>query len=43
MGYFPVDSVTLDYLRLSGRDDDRVEWVEAYLKAQGMFRVYDGS
>jgi aconitate hydratase len=33
MGFFPVDAVTLDYLRLSGRDDARVEWVEKYLRA----------
>ena len=43
MGYFPVDKTTLEYLHLSGRTDDRIEWVENYLRAQGMFRVYDGS
>jgi aconitate hydratase len=37
-GFFPVDNMTLDYLRLSGRDEDRIALVEAYLKAQGMFR-----
>jgi aconitate hydratase len=37
-GFFPVDKVTLDYLRLTGRDTHRVALVEAYLKAQGMFR-----
>jgi aconitate hydratase len=37
-GYFPVDSDTLQYLRTSGRDPHRVELVEAYSKAQGMFR-----
>ena len=36
-GYFPVDKVALDYLRLSGRDTHRVALVEAYLRAQGMF------
>ena len=36
-GYFPVDKVALDYLRLSGRDTHRIALVEAYLKAQGMF------
>ncbi len=36
-GFFPVDKMALDYLRLSGRDAHRVELVEAYLKAQGMF------
>ena len=37
-GFFPVDAVTLDYLRQSGRDEHRIRLVEAYLKAQGMFR-----
>ncbi|MGH9018303.1 MAG: aconitate hydratase AcnA, partial [Acidimicrobiales bacterium] len=35
---FPVDAVTLDYLRFSGRDDDHVALVEAYTKEQGLFR-----
>ncbi len=34
---FPIDDVTLDYLRFSGRDDTHVDLVEAYAKAQGMF------
>ncbi len=37
-GFFPVDSTTLDYLRLTGRDEDRIALVEAYSKAQGMWR-----
>ncbi|MFL5279540.1 MAG: aconitate hydratase AcnA [Rhodopila sp.] len=37
-GFFPIDKVALDYLRLSGRDPHRIALVEAYLKAQGMFR-----
>jgi aconitate hydratase len=37
-GYFPVDADTLKYLITSGRDADRVALVEAYSKAQGMFR-----
>ena len=36
-GFFPVDSVTLDYLKLSGRAKDRIVLVEKYCKAQGMF------
>ncbi|MGA3005022.1 MAG: aconitate hydratase AcnA, partial [Acetobacteraceae bacterium] len=36
-GYFPVDKVALDYMRLTGRDPHRIELVEAYLRAQGMF------
>jgi aconitate hydratase len=38
-GFFPVDDVTLDYLRLSGRPDDTVQLVEAYCKAQGLWRL----
>ena len=38
VGFFPVDSRTLDYLRLSGRPEDEIALVEAYTKAQGMFR-----
>src|SRR6202521_5382918 len=35
---FPIDEMTLDYLRLTGRDESRVQLVEAYAKAQGLFR-----
>jgi aconitate hydratase len=35
---FPIDDMTLDYLKLSGRDAQRVALVEAYAKAQGIFR-----
>ncbi len=35
---FPIDSETIRYLKLSGRDDERVALVEAYAKAQGMWR-----
>jgi len=34
---FPVDDVTLDYLRLTGRSDDQIALVEAYSKAQGLW------
>ncbi|BDZ38203.1 aconitate hydratase [Microbacterium suwonense] len=34
---FPVDEVTLDYLRLTGRSEETVALVEAYSKAQGMW------
>ena len=37
-GYFPVDTETLAYLRMSGREDHRIALVEAYCKAQGLFR-----
>jgi len=36
---FPIDDMTLDYLRLTGRDEAHVELVEAYARAQGLFRV----
>ena len=36
-GMFPIDEESLRYLSLSGRSDEQVELVEAYMKAQGMF------
>ncbi|MFH7428798.1 aconitase family protein, partial [Pseudomonas syringae group genomosp. 7] len=38
-GFYPVDDVTLDYLLLSGRPDATVKLVEAYCKAQGLWRL----
>ncbi|KPN91790.1 aconitate hydratase AcnA [Pseudomonas nunensis] len=38
-GFFPVDDVTLEYLRLSGRPPEVVKLVEAYSKAQGLWRL----
>ena len=40
-GFFPVDEVTLDYLRLSGRDADHIDNVRRYYKAQGLFHTAD--
>ncbi|MGL4315610.1 MAG: aconitate hydratase AcnA [Pseudomonas sp.] len=37
-GFFPVDAITLGYLRLSGRAETTVKLVEAYSKAQGLWR-----
>ena len=37
-GFFPVDSETLTYLTISGRDTHRIALVEAYSKAQGLWR-----
>jgi aconitate hydratase len=34
---FPIDDVTLDYLRITGRDADEIALVETYAKAQGMW------
>ena len=38
-GFFPVDSETLNYLKISGREAGRIALVEEYAKAQGMFRL----
>lgn len=37
-GFFPIDEITLGYLRLTGRQDDRISLVEAYCKEQGLWR-----
>ncbi|HVU60717.1 MAG TPA: aconitate hydratase [Mycobacteriales bacterium] len=34
---FPIDEVTLDYLRLTGRSEQRIRLVEAYAKTQGLW------
>ncbi len=40
-GFFPVDAETLRYLRLTGRDEDRVALVEAYCKENGLWHDPD--
>jgi len=40
-GFFPIDAETIAYLNMSGRDEDRIALVEAYAKAQGMWRDAD--
>ncbi|TWU05454.1 aconitate hydratase AcnA [Stieleria varia] len=42
MGFFPVDDVTLDYMRQTGRTETQVQLVENYCKEQGLFRLDDG-
>lgn len=37
-GYFPVDRVTLEYLRQTGRSEDLIDLVERYYKEQGLYR-----
>ncbi|GLS44892.1 aconitate hydratase [Methylobacterium brachythecii] len=37
-GFFPIDQKTIDFLKVTGRADDRIALVEAYAKAQGMWR-----
>ncbi len=39
IGFFPVDQQTLEYLRVTGRPDDRLALIEAYCKEQGLFRT----
>ena len=41
IGFFPIDAVTLEYLRLTNRSPELVNLVEAYSKAQGMFLTAD--
>ncbi len=44
MGFFPVDEVTVNFMRSTGRTDEEVTAFEAYFKAQGLFGVpKDGS
>ncbi|XP_031262666.1 aconitate hydratase 1 [Pistacia vera] len=40
MGFFPVDHVTLHYLKLTGRSDDTVSMIESYLRANKLFVDY---
>ena len=40
-GIFPIDDESLRYLALSGRSDEQIALVEAYARAQGMFRTDD--
>jgi aconitate hydratase len=42
MGFFPVDAETLNYMRQTGRSKEVIELVEAYCKAQGLFREDTG-
>ena len=37
-GFFPIDERTIDYLRLTGRDEHRIALVRAYAQAQGLWR-----
>ncbi|CAG9321827.1 unnamed protein product [Blepharisma stoltei] len=42
MGFFPADDQTLKYLEQTGRDPEKIQYISAYLKAQGLFRDYSG-
>ncbi|MGE3181998.1 MAG: aconitate hydratase AcnA, partial [Phycisphaerae bacterium] len=39
IGFFPVDDRTLEYMRLTGRDETDIDLVERYYKEQGLFRT----
>ena len=39
IGFFPPDTETMNYLRLTGRDETHVDFVETYLKTQGLFGI----
>jgi aconitate hydratase len=41
-GFFPIDDISLNYLRLTGRSEEQVRIVEEYCKANGLFYTYDG-
>ena len=43
MGFFPSDSVTIDYLSQTGRTDQECELVESYLREQGLFVTADSA
>ena len=40
-GFFPIDAETINYLRFTARDPERIALVEAYAKAQGLWRAAD--
>jgi aconitate hydratase len=40
IGFFPQDAKAIEYMRLTGRSEERIGFTEAYLKAQGLFRDY---
>lgn len=43
MGFFPVDDQTMKYLNLIGTEPDKIQLIQNYLMAQGLYRTYDGS
>ena len=42
-GFFPIDKETLNYMNTTGREEDRIALVEAYSRAQGMWREADSA
>jgi len=43
MGFFPIDNKTLDYMRLTGREEHVIKRTEAFLRNNKLFRTYDKS
>merc|ERR1719273_669597 len=43
MGYFPIDDRTMEYLRVTGRNETDVQLMEKYLREQDLFVKHDGS
>ncbi len=41
MGFFPMDSEAMRYMRRTGRDEQHVELIENYMRAQGLFHTPD--
>ena len=41
MGFFPVDEKSLEYLELTGRNNEKISQIKSYLKAQGLFGIPD--
>lgn len=38
-----MDKNSIDYLRLTGRNEDKIAYIESYLKTQGLYRNYEDS
>jgi len=41
MGFFPVDAETINFLRFTGRSEEKITFAEAYLKEQGLIHTAD--
>ena len=39
MGFFPIDEKSLEYLRLTGRDESKIALIKDYLSEQGLFGI----
>ena len=43
IGYFAIDDKAIDYIKNTGREDHHAKFIESYLRAQNLYRLYDGS